>query len=653
MGISPSAQIAYLSKVLTEHDKAYYKDLEPTISDENYDVLRRELIDLETEYPQYKLEDSPSNRVGSSLMGREGDKFSVPMLSLGNVFSEDETVEFLDKTRDSLEQPVVDWVVEPKLDGLAIRVVLHHGKLTDSNTRGNGWIGEDVTAHIANIPNIPKHIKDITVPPRLEIRGEVVVSLPTFHAINAELVAEGKRPYSSPRNYAAGILRRTDPNDVIDSGLYFIAYQVIAGELLDETHYGAMQYARHWGFTINEMELVEEDADVLHAIQGIGHGRESSLFEWDGAVIKVNRFDQQKLLGAGTKDLRWATAYKFPAEEKFTKVKDIIVQVGRTGIITPVAIVEPVQLAGAIVTRANLKNIAEVQALGVGVGATVAIVRSGEVIPDLGRVIERVEPIFEFPTCCPACSTALERRGPRMYCPNGKCVGQILAKLIYFTGRSCADIKGLGEKSLKRLIEANLVEDGLDIYKLDMDDIEPLFGERTAKKVLIAIEGSKGMTLSKMLTCLGIPEIGPSTSLAIAKFFGNGEDLCEQYDDLKLGAYPDVGDSAAESFREYFSNEDNRILLYNFIYRDISTGMEEKPIEGKLSGLTFAVTGTVDGYTKDSIQRLLKSKGATFSGSVSKKVDYLIVGESPGDKVTKATKLLIPTLDKASFEALL
>jgi DNA ligase (NAD+) len=654
METTPEVRMVELVNGLNSHDRAYYQDLAPEISDAEYDQLRRELIDLETAHPELVLPNSPSLHVGSSLpAGGKGGKFTVPMLSLGNVFNEEETIDFLNKTRESLEQPVVEFVVEPKLDGLALRCVYYKGKLATSNTRGTGWEGEDVTAQMRNVDNLPKYIKDIKVPDLFEIRGEAVVSLSVFHAINAELVADGKKPYSSPRNYAAGVLRRSNPEEVIDAGLSFVAYQIIHGEALESTHYGAMQYAKHWGFTINDMELVVDDSEVMTRITSIGEGRETSLFEWDGAVIKVNRFDQQILMGAGTKDLRWSTAYKFPAEEKYTKVTDIIIQVGRTGIVTPVAIVEPVVLAGAKVKRANLKNIAEVQSLGIGIGATVAIVRSGEVIPDISRVIGGVEKVFEFPTCCPACSVELERRGPRMYCVNDACKGQLLARMIYFTGRLCADIKGLGDKSLKVIIDAGLLKTYTDIYSWDVDDLKPLFGELTATKMLASIKGSMGMSLSKMLTGLGIPEIGPSTAKAIAEFFGSGEQLCEQWGTGDLDGYPGVGESAGGSFRDYFMEENNQILLYNLIYRGICTGVEEQAVAGGLLGKVFAITGSVDGYTKDSITRLVKQNGGTVSSSVNKKVDYLIVGETPGDKLAKAQKLSVPLLDKTSFESML
>lgn len=652
---SPKARIQELVDQINAHDKAYYIALTPTITDPEYDQLRRELIDLETANPDMVLANSPSLSVGSSLVsGVKTDRFTVPMLSLGNVFNEEETVDFLNKVKESLEQSLVEWVLEPKLDGLAIRIVYYKGKLTDSNTRGSGWEGEDVTAQVLNIDNVPKLIKDIKVPDRLEIRGEVVVSLPIFHAINAELVTEGKKPYSSPRNYAAGVLRRVNPEEIKGAGLSFVAYQLIDGQLLDVTHYGAMQYAKLWGFTVNDMELVVDDAEVMASIESIGTLRETSLFEWDGAVIKVNRYDQQTLMGAGTKDLRWSTAYKFPAEEKITTVLDIVVQVGRTGIVTPVALLEPVRLAGAMINRANLKNAAEVLSLGVGVGARVAVVRSGEVIPDIGHVVTPGPTVFQFPTQCPACSGQLELKGPRMYCVNKACTGQLLARMSYFAGRSCADIKGLGKKTLEKLITAGKLDSYLDIYDYTVDDLYPLIGGMLdVNKVLKAIESSKGMSLSKMLTCLGIPEIGPSTALAIAKFYGSAEAIDNRWNDPALDAYPDVGESAAASFREFFSDEDNQALLYNLAYRDITTGVEEQPVIGKLNGVVFAITGSVEGYTKDSITRTVKQLGGSVVGSVNKKVNYLIVGDEPGDKLNKAQSYGIPLLNKESFEALL
>lgn len=655
MGIAQTdiERLDALRQELIKHNRLYYVDDAPVISDAEYDALLVELKRLEDLYPDQAAADSPSQIVGAPVGGALLPvKFDVPMLSIDNVFTNAELNAVQEKIAASLEVETLDYAVEPKLDGLAVRIVYVDGIYTSATTRGDGRVGEDITANVARIENVKATLSLHGVPQTLELRGEIVADLRQFKLINEELIRNGKKPYSSPRNYAAGIVRQLNPDKVTEAGLYFICYSVVNPEYFGATHIEALQAVKALGIDVNQVRL-SVDMDVYDAVNEVAEMRHRWLFDLDGAVIKVNSLKYQQLLGEGSRSPRWVVAYKFPAEEKITKVTDIVVQVGRTGIVTPVALLEPVTLAGATVTRANLKNASIVEALRIGIGAEVGIVRSGEVIPDIGRVVKEGSSVFTMPTHCPACEELLERFGPRLYCTNPSCKGQLQARLEYFADRPAANIKGLGPARIKVLLEHSLVSKPSDFYRLDEATLCDHFGGAEGTKLFHRIGESKGMPLGRFLAALGIPDIGPSTAAVIAKHYGALVEILT--DDLMktIWTLPDCGPAAAVSITKYFADPKNAKEVMDLYHLGVTTGHEEQAVAGKLTGMILAVTGSVEGYTKDSIKRLVKKQGGEMSSSVNRKVTHLLVGSHPGDKLDKAKKFGIPLLDKSAFEALL
>lgn len=628
--------IQELVKELKHHNWLYHVKDEPVISDTEYDRMYRHLKELEERYPQYALSDSPTRGVGAYQPGVFKEVvFDIPMLSLGNVFDSDEIEKFLAGIERDLEKTDVEYVIEPKLDGLAARLLYHDGQLSQSSTRGDGSVGEDITLNVARIPNVPLTILKHG---RYEVRGEVVAELSHFNRINQELIEQGKKPYSSPRNYAAGVLRRKSTHGINKAGLLFIAYNVPVAD--DHAlHSQALTEAGSLGFDINPMFIVKDRAGLFSAIDDIEKMRKVK-FDLDGAVIKVDNLEDQKRLGIARREPNWAVAYKYPAEEGVTTVKDIVYQVGKSGMVSPVAILEPVFLAGAVITRANLKNIEEIHHLGVNAGAKIKLVRSGEVIPDILEVVEygeNREP-HVAPSVCPCCKSVLVRRGPRLYCDNSrKCPGQILARLTYFVGSDGADIDNLGEERLKVLIEHG-VRNVADLYRFPVETLAKLFGVLDGTKIANNLEASKGMTLNKVLSCLSVPDVGTVMADLIVSRLPSVHELTESDFAEVAGTLKGRGPKAMLNWMSWISDWRNKEMFLDLVKLGVCNGEAAVTPEGELTGTVWAITGSVPGHTKHTLTTLLKSKGASVKGSVSKETTHLLVGDSPGSKLDQAIK---------------
>lgn len=638
-------RIKQLTDELNEHLWRYHVMNDPIISDADYDRMFRELVDLEAEYPDCVQEDSPTKKVGALRATGKEIVYNPQMLSLENVFDAEEVAAFTDKVKESLDgRDDIVYVLEPKLDGLASRLKYVAGRLTESTTRGDGYSGEDILSKVARIRGVPSTIKGFAQAledkesQTLEVRGEIVVLLEVFNQINKKLIEEGKKPYSSPRNYAAGIIRQSDLAKIADSGLRFIVYSVIG--TTHKAHSDALEFAQARGFMVNHYTLIPGDhTAVQEEIDAIGASREGRIYDLDGAVIKVNSVQYQKLLGEKRTTPEWARAFKFPAQEEETTVRDIIFQVGRTGIVTPVGIVDPVFLNGATVTNANLKNAAEVERLEIGPGARVVIVRSGEVIPDIKAVIVPSRKPFILPDFCPCCTGQLTRIGPRLYCEDVNCEGRTLARLEYWTSRGNAEIDGLAGKRLKQLMEEFGITQPLGLYELSREAYVEIFGNAEGSKIYEAVQASKGMSLSKVITALGIPKIGPEMADQLCQKLSTVKDfLNADWDEVVYSCTGRLR-NAALAMMLWIEDDANASLLAKLAELKVTTGEEEKREGGFLDGTTWCITGSFEHYTRDSAKRKLKEVGARVTGTVSKETTHLLVGPGAGEKLTKAKKL--------------
>ena len=645
-------RISQLVQQLNEHNWHYWIADKPVISDAEYDQLYRELVKLEEQHPECILPESPTQRVGNLVKTGKEIAFEPPMLSLSNVFDAEETRTFITRVGLSLDGAEVLYDVEPKLDGLAVRILYRDGRFHQATTRGNGYEGEDISLNVARILNVPAKL----VRPRvgdIEFRGEIVVLLERFNEINRDLIAEEEEPYLSPRNYAAGIMRQSDLTKVPDSGLRFICYGVVDFQGVITSHKAQLEDARKDGIETNLVHQCNSLDDVYSSIEAVEESRHSRLYDLDGAVVKVDSLLQQRMLGVVGRAPKWAVAFKFPAQEEETTVKDIRFQVGRTGAITPVADLEPIFLAGAVVSKASLKNIAELERLGVGPGARVVVVRSGEVIPDIRRTVIKTQPA-STPHHCPVCYGRVFIVGPRMYCVNIACKGRLLANLEHYCGRDQADIDGLAGKRLESLMEEKDVYRVSDLYKLSEADYIAVIGRADGVKVYAALQASKGMPLSRLLRSLGIPGIGPEMAAGITQVLSTTSQILEANYDLLVEEQQGRLKNAFMKLRDWLKEPLHAQELRFLDARGVTSGHEEKLPVGSLTGTVWCISGSFTLGTRDSLKRLLKEKGAKVKGDVSREVTHLLVGAGAGEKLAKAKRLGVARIvHEAEFKALL
>ncbi len=661
------AEIERLRQEIESHNYRYYVLDEPSIPDTEYDALFRRLQALEAEFPELVTPDSPTQRVG----GKPRDGFAtvrhaVPMLSLNNVFSEAEMREFCQRVADGLgvEESSIRWSAEPKFDGLAISLLYRNGQLVQAATRGDGETGEDVTANARTIPAIPLRLRGQGWPAELEVRGEVYMPIAGFRAWNQRALERGEKPLANPRNGAAGSLRQLDPKITAKRPLAFYSYGIgLSSETLADRYTGILEKLRGWGIPVcPEATTVQGFAGCRDYHERMLHKRDALPYEIDGLVFKVDDLQAQETLGFVTRAPRWAIAWKFPAQEVSTRLLAIDVQIGRTGAVTPVARLEPVQVGGVTVTNATLHNEDEIRRKDICIGDWVIVRRAGDVIPEVVRSIPERRPAdarpFTMPSHCPVCGSRIHRAEGEAVsrCTGGLyCPAQRKQAIKHFASRKAMDIEGLGDKLVDQLVERELVQTPADLYHLQLEQLAALerMAEKSARNLLQAIERSKATTLDRFLFALGIREVGEATAKALARHFGSLEALM-QADQTLLEAVEDIGPVVADHIVSFFAESHNRQVIEQLLTAGIHwpevTVEQEEALP--LAGRTLVLTGTLRrprGEVKAALERL----GAKVAGSVSKKTTAVIAGEAAGSKLEKARSLGVPVLDERGLDAIL
>lgn len=670
-------RIEALRAELRRHEELYYVLDAPVISDAEYDALFRELQQLEAEFPEWVSVDSPTRRVGGFVRSDMQEvQHAVPMLSLNNAFGDDEVINFDRRVREALGQELIEYAVEPKFDGLAVTLIYENGVLQQAATRGDGMTGEDVTHNIRTIRIIPLRLAGSGWPARLEVRGEVYMARADFERLNREQEARGEKLFVNPRNAAAGALRQLDASITARRRLSFYAYNVAdVSELpLVTRHSQMLDLLQQWQLPVTAFRRVVSGVDgLLQFFHEIGELRSSLPFDIDGVVYKVDRYDWQARLGFVSRAPRFAVAHKYPAEEAFTTVENIDIQVGRTGALTPVARLKPVFVGGVTVTNATLHNADEVLRKDVRIGDTVVVRRAGDVIPEVARVVPEQRPMvqqegcgawlprhpaFAMPSSCPVCGSHVSREAEQAAwrCSGGLyCPAQRKQALIHFASRRAMDIEGLGDKLVEQLVERELLHTPADIYRLDMATLSGLerMADKSARNLLQAIETSKHNALERFIFALGIRNVGEGTARDLARHFQNMAAL-QAADEQALLQVADVGPIVARSVLDFFAEQHNQDVIAQLL----AAGVEPQApppiaaVEG-IAGKSFVLTGTLPTLARDEAQAMIEAVGGKVSGSVSKKTDYLVAGEAAGSKLEKANALGITVLDEAGLLALL
>lgn len=659
-------EIENLRELIKYHNDRYYNQDDPEISDFEYDQLSLKLRKLEEEYPEYKSEDSPTQKVGGTAKREAGVlvKHNVPMLSLQDVFSKEEVFSFVEKILKERKDTV--FVVERKIDGLSVSLRYQDGKFVQGITRGDGInYGEDVTENIRMIKDAVLKMKEPI--PYLEVRGEVYMKSKDFEAVNEKLEAEGKKLFANPRNCAAGTLRQLDPQVVKERMLSLFIFNVQDVQGISFTsHSESLEWLSRQGFKVIEGYRLCKTADeVWEAITEIGESRGSFAYEIDGAVIKVDSLADREHFGATSKVPRWAAAYKYPPEEKETVVKEIRLSVGRTGRITPTAIFDPIRLCGTNVERATLHNQDRIDELDVRIGDTIIVRKAGEIIPEVLAVIkekrpENTEP-YKIPFVCPSCGGPASRdeNTADIRCNNLNCPAQLTQHILNFVGRNAMDIKGFGEAYVEALIKEGYVKDIADIFYLknyrdELIDKGLIGKEKNTDKLLKAIEDSKNNTIDRLITGFGIRNIGPQAAFSLMNHFKSIHRLKEaSYEELLT--VKDMGHISASAILDFFANPLNENILIRLEQAGVNFEAEEEPadMDTSLSGLTFVLTGTLPTMGRTQMEELIRKHGGKVSGSVSKKTDYVIAGENAGSKLTKAQQLGIKILSEDDIKRML
>ena len=654
-------RIDELKEILNEANRSYYILDAPEISDFEYDKLIRELIVLEEEYPEYKTQDSPSQRVGGGVLeGFEQVTHAVQMQSLTDVFDKEELFDFDNRTKSSLGLDIVEYVTELKIDGLSVSLEYRDGMFFRGSTRGDGNIGEDITNNLRTIKSIPLKLTEQI--PYLEVRGEVFMPKPAFLRLN-ELREVAEEPlFANPRNAAAGSLRQLDSSVTAQRSLDIFIFNVQAVEGMEfVTHSESLDYMRKLGFKVIPDRRIQHGIDeVYDEIMRLGEMRGNLDFEIDGAVVKVNSLEERLLLGSNSKTPKWATAYKYPPERQETELIDIVLQVGRTGAVTPNAVFKPVRVAGSLVSRAPLLNIDFIHSKDIRIGDLIIIQKAGDVIPEVVEVIkDKRKPDaakYEMPDDCPVCGEPLERIDDEAAtrCTNSNCPAQQLRSIIHFASKGAMEIDGLGPAIVEKLIDEGLVKTCADLYELKKDDIVSLegFAEKSASNLIESIENSKSRGLDRLLFALGIRLIGSRAAKLIAERFGTIESVAEANAE-QIAEIPDIGEKMAGSVEHYFSESASIELIEHL--RKCGVDMTYEAVEkgGIFSGKTFVITGTLPGMKRSEAKKLIEDNGGKVSSSVSKKTDYLLAGDEAGSKLDKANKLGINVISEEDLEKML
>lgn len=669
---SVAQRVDELRELINDHNYRYYVLDEPAVPDAEYDRLLRELQALETAHPDLITADSPTQRVGASGENTFAEVVHrLPMLSLDNAFSEQELRDFDRRVRERLgRDEAIEYVCEPKLDGLAVSLHYERGVLTQAATRGDGYAGEDITANIRTIESVPLRLRGEQIPDLVEVRGEVYMPRAGFEKLNRSLSDRGEKTFVNPRNAAAGSLRQKNPKVTARRPLELCAYSVAVTDegLLPGKHSDCLALVREWGFRINpEMRLAEGPDQCLEAYGELLAKRDGLPYEIDGIVFKVNRLDDQQALGFVSRAPRWAIAHKFPAQEELTVVEGVEWQVGRTGAVTPVARLRPVFVGGVTVSNATLHNMDEIRRLDVHVGDTVFVRRAGDVIPQVVKVVTDKRPDNAEAVClprqCPVCESdvvqvegeAVARCSGGLFCP-----AQRKEAIRHYGSRKALDIEGLGERWIDILVDQEMVRTVADLYRLKTSDLVRLdrMGEKSAANLVAAIDGSRNPPLWRFIYALGIREVGEATAKALAGYFGTLDALAVATDD-ELQAVPDVGPVVAGHIRSFFSQPHNRETLEDLRSCGVEWQAAQVVRPGEtsdalpLAGQTWVLTGTLTTMTRDQARARLEQLGAKVAGSVSGKTHCVVAGEAAGSKLAKAESLGVSILDEAGFEAFL
>jgi DNA ligase (NAD+) len=666
--VSESAlrKIERLRDEIRGHDRRYYVDAAPTISDLEYDKLLDELRKLEAAHPDLITPDSPTQRVGGEpVTSLPSVRHRVPMLSIENTYNEEELRQYGARINKLLGGEDVEWVVELKIDGVAASILYEGGRLVRGATRGDGQTGDDVTHNIRGVLGVPLRLSGRDVPKELEVRGELYITNSDLVAINEKRQAAGEALYANTRNLASGGIKLLDPRESAERRLRFFAHGVgETSELPVKTHMEFLDKLSAWGLppTPHVKCFHTFDAALEHCHTLIEELHELD-FEVDGFVLKVNRFVQRERLGATSKSPRWLVAYKFEKYEATTRVANIRVQIGKTGAITPVADLEPVQLAGTTVSRASLHNADEIERKDVQVGDTVVVEKAGKIIPHIVRVEKHLRPedakAFKFPTKCPECGTTLvkDEGGVYIRCPNPTCPAQLRERVRYFASRSAMDIEGLGDKLVDQLVSKELVNTYADLYRLTVDELAELdrFGEKSAKNLVENIEASKKRGLARVLNALSIRHVGNRVAAVLAEHFGSIEALAEAGVE-ELAEVNEVGEVIAQSVYDFVHGKHGAAAIAELAEVGVvmkgDRAAAKKAATGPLAGKTLVVTGTLQKYSREEIQELIAKHGGRTASSVSKSTDYLVAGEKAGSKLEKAKKLGVTVLTEEEFEGL-
>ena len=647
-------RIQELRDLVRYHSRLYYELDNPEVDDYEYDLLYHELLDLEEKYPDLKTADSPTQKVGGAASLKfEPVKHIVQMGSLQDVFSYEELFEFDERVRSVIEKP--EYVVEPKIDGLSVSLEYRNGVFVRGSTRGDGFVGEDVTHNLMTINSIPKRINCPEVS-YLELRGEVYISKDTFRKLVDAQEIVGERPFKNPRNAAAGSLRQKDPKISAKRGLdiFIFNIQQCEGKTFT-THSETLDFVKELGFPVSvSYNRYKNISDAVDNIKFIGENRENYNFDIDGAVIKVNSLADREILGATAKYPKWAVAFKYPPEEKITTLLNIEVQVGRTGAITPTAVFEPIQLAGTVVSRAVLHNQDFIDAKDINIGDKIIVRKAGEIIPEVVALAEKgPNPgTFRLPEYCPACGTKAVREDDEavLRCPNPDCPAQLLRNLIHFASRDAMDIDGMGPAVLTMLVDRGIIKSQADIYSLKPEDISSAerMGEKSAANLMASIEKSKKAGLSRLLFALGIRNIGQKAADALAQNFGTMDAVMTASSE-DISAIDGFGDVMAKSLIEYFSLPQSKKLIEKLKEHGVLMEAEKKVVSDKLHGFTFVLTGTLPTMSRDEASAIIIASGGKVASSVSKKTDYVLAGEKAGSKLNKAESLGIKIIDENEF----
>ena len=651
---------------LEHHNRLYYLLDSPEISDAEYDALFRELQSLEENHPELRSPDSPTQRVGGAALGTfDSVTHRLPMLSLENAIHADEIREFDQRAKKVLGLSAdhsLTYVCEPKMDGLAVELVYLKGVLSVASTRGDGVTGENVTENIRTIRSLPLRLTGTNIPEILEVRGEVFLTLESFQRINREKEENGEPPFANPRNAAAGSLRQLDSRVTARRPLSIYCY---APGLCEGTEFGSQQQfltaIAAWGLPVNPLIRpafgIEEAVDYYSGMQ---EQRDSLEYEIDGTVIKVDSFALQRELGEKSRSPRWAVACKFPPRQARTVIDDVLLSVGRTGVITPVAVLRPVEISGVTVSRATLHNWDEIALKDIRIGDTVVVERAGDVIPAVVRVVveERsgTEKEVPPPRNCPECGSAVVQIPDEvaLRCMGLECPPQIRESIVHFASRAAMDIEGLGEKFVEQLLSLGLVRSVADIYHLTRDDFMQFdrMGDKLASNLLNAIEASKQRDLGRFIFALGIRHVGERNAKALAKAFGSLESL-QKATFEELTSIRDIGATVARSITTFFANPGNREVIRRMQEAGVSPTAEQKQVGGRFTGTTFVFTGSLERFTREEAQALVEAQGGSAVGSVSKKTGYVVAGSEAGSKLAKARELGITVLTEDEFITLL